>query len=208
MKLSEAKRDRYRKLAKDKGYRSRSAYKLKQINQSYHLFKPHMIILDVGCAPGGWIQVVRELTDNKCLIVGIDLKDVEPISNAIIIKGDIEREEIIKKIETITGNKIDVLLSDMSPNVSGLWEVDHVKQILLTETALNICPKLMKPNGNAVFKVFQGEMLPELEEKMRNMFKRVYISKPDASRKESSELYYICLNFKFKKNDFTHIKNN
>ncbi len=201
MKLSDARRDKYRKLAKDKGYRSRSAYKLKQINDSYHLFKPNMTILDVGCAPGGWIQVIQDITNNRCLIIGIDIKDVEPIKDVQIIKGDIEDEQSIKKIETLTSNKIDVLLSDMAPNVSGLWETDHVKQILLTEKALNLCCKLLKQKGSAVFKVFQGEMLKELEGKMKQVFEKVYIAKPDASRKESSELYYICLNFKFKKND-------
>ncbi|NOJ29683.1 MAG: 23S rRNA (uridine(2552)-2'-O)-methyltransferase [Nitrososphaeraceae archaeon] len=197
MRLSEARKDRYRKLAKDKGYRSRAAYKLKQINESYHLFEPKSTVLDIGCAPGGWIQVVQEITNNKCLIIGVDIKNVEPIKDVVIIQGDIESEVTIKKIESIARSKISVILSDMSPNVSGLWEIDHVKQILLTEKALNICNILLRQKGNAVFKVFQGEMLKEIEGKMKQMFEKVYIAKPDASRKESSELYYICLNFRY-----------
>ncbi|MCC2648144.1 MAG: rlmE [Nitrososphaeraceae archaeon] len=196
MKLSQARRDYYRKLAKNDGYRSRSAYKLKQLNNSYHIFKSHNKVVDLGCAPGGWLQVLEEEIGNQGKIIGIDQKEVLPLKFATILQGSIEDPYIVEKIIEVLNGRADVVLSDLAPNVSGIWDIDHARQISLTRSALTIVRKLLRKNGSAIFKVFEGEMLKQLKEDLAIHFENVHYSKPDASRRESSELYMICLNFR------------
>lgn len=195
MRLADARKDHYRRLAKDQGYRSRAAYKLKQINDSYRILKRGSRIVDIGCAPGGWVQVATELAGQD-RVVGIDLKPVEPVSGATILQGSIDDPVAVAKIiETLGGEKADIILSDLAPNVSGIWEIDHAKQIDLTRSALALAKKVLRSGGSAVFKVFEGEFLSELKKEMASSFAKVLISKPTASRQESSELYLVCLNF-------------
>lgn len=196
MKLSQARRDYYRKLAKNDGYRSRSAYKLKQLNNSYHIFKSHNKVVDLGCAPGGWLQVLEEEIGNQGKIIGIDQKEVLPLKFATILQGSIEDPYMVEKIIEVLNGRADVVLSDLAPNVSGIWDIDHARQISLTRSALTIVRKLLRKNGSAIFKVFEGEMLKQLKEDLAIHFENVHYSKPDASRRESSELYMICLNFR------------
>jgi 23S rRNA (uridine2552-2'-O)-methyltransferase len=196
MKLSQARRDYYRKLAKNDGYRSRSAYKLKQLNNSYHIFKPRNKVVDLGCAPGGWLQVLEEEIGNQGKIIGIDQKEVLPLKFATILQGSIEDPYMVEKIIEVLNGRADVVLSDLAPNVSGIWDIDHARQISLTRSALTIVRKLLRKNGSAIFKVFEGEMLKQLKEDLAIHFENVHYSKPDASRRESSELYMICLNFR------------
>lgn len=196
MKLSQARRDYYRKLAKNDGYRSRSAYKLKQLNNSYHIFKPRNKVVDLGCAPGGWLQVLEEEIGNQGKIIGIDQKEVLPLKFATILQGSIEDPYMVEKIIEVLNGRADVVLSDLAPNVSGIWDIDHARQISLTRSALTIVRKLLRKNGSAIFKVFEGEMLRQLKEDLAIHFENVHYSKPDASRRESSELYVICLNFR------------
>lgn len=196
MKLSQARRDYYRKLAKNDGYRSRSAYKLKQLNNSYHIFKPRNKVVDLGCAPGGWLQVLEEEIGNQGKIIGIDQKEVLPLKFATILQGSIEDPYMVEKIIEVLNGRADVVLSDLAPNVSGIWDIDHIRQISLTRSALTIVRKLLRKNGSAIFKVFEGEMLRQLKEDLAIHFEYVHYSKPDASRRESSELYMICLNFR------------
>lgn len=196
MKLSQARRDYYRKLAKNDGYRSRSAYKLKQLNYSYHIFKPRNKVVDLGCAPGGWLQVLEEEIGNQGKIIGIDQKEVLPLKFATILQGSIEDPYMVQKIIQVLNGRADVVLSDLAPNVSGIWDIDHARQISLTRSALTIVRKLLRKNGSAIFKVFEGEMLKQLKKDLAIHFENVHYSKPDASRRESSELYMICLNFR------------
>jgi 23S rRNA (uridine2552-2'-O)-methyltransferase len=196
MKLSQARRDYYRKLAKNDGYRSRSAYKLKQLNNSYHIFKSRNKVVDLGCAPGGWLQVLEEEIGNQGKIIGIDQKEVLPLKFATILQGSIEDPYMVQKIIEVLNGRADVVLSDLAPNVSGIWDIDHARQISLTRSALTIVRKLLRKNGSAIFKVFEGEMLKQLKEDLAIHFEYVHYSKPDASRRESSELYMICLNFR------------
>ena len=195
MRLAEARRDQYRKLAKDHGYRARSAYKLLQLNNSYHILKKGNNVVDLGCAPGGWLQVAIKQIGLAGRVVGIDLKEVEPIDGTTILQGNIEDQNTAKKIIDVLGDRADVVLSDLAPNVSGMWGVDHARQISLTESALGLAKQVLKEGGSAVFKVFDGEMLNDLRTELKNNFANVFLSKPTASRQESSELYVVCTKF-------------
>ncbi len=195
MKLIDARRDFYRKLAHKEGYRSRASYKLKELNQSYRLIGPGFYVLDLGCSPGGWTQVALELAGNKGKVMGIDTSYVEEIPNAHIIRGDIEDESIVELIFEYFGRKVNAVICDLSPQISGAWAVDHAKQIALNYAASKIVDHVLAYKGNALFKVFDGEYSNEFRDYIRKKFAKVQIRKPKASRKTSSELYYICLGY-------------
>jgi 23S rRNA (uridine2552-2'-O)-methyltransferase len=195
MKLTDSKKDQFRRLAQDQGYRSRSAFKLKQINQSYRILNKGDCIVDIGCAPGGWMQIALPEVGTKGKVIGVDIKKIEPLSNAFIIQGNIEDEHVTDNILKISNSCVDVVLSDLSPNVSGNWELDHARQIDLTRNALRLSSIILKKRGKAVFKVFQGDMLNELVVELKKKFKKVILTKPTASRQVSSEIYLICLDY-------------
>ena len=196
MRLADARRDQYRRLAKGQGYRARSAYKLLQINRSYNVLKKGNKVVDLGCAPGGWLQVAVKEVRTSGKVIGIDLKPVTPVVDAIILQGSIEDSNVLSKIEDILGSKADVVLSDLAPNVSGVWDIDHARQISLSTIALQFTQRVLRIGGSSVFKVFEGDMLKEFRSELHRNFGKVFLSKPSASRQESSELYIICLNFK------------
>jgi len=193
MKLADSKKDQFRRLAREQGYRSRSAFKLKQINESYRILNRGYCVVDLGCAPGGWIQIALSEVGPKGKVIGIDIKKIEPLTEAFIIQGSIEEEDIINSILKSSNSKVDVVLSDLSPNVSGNWELDHARQIDLTRTALQLSNKILKKGGKVVLKVFQGDMLNELIGELKKEFKKVIRTKPNASRQVSSEIYLICI---------------
>ena len=197
MRLADARRDHYRRLAKDQGYRSRAAYKLKQLNDSYRILKKGYRVVDIGCAPGGWVQVATHEVGQSGKVVGIDLKPVDPVQGSTILQGSIDDPVAVNKIiEAMGGLRADAVLSDLAPNVSGMWDVDHAKQIDLTRNALALAKQVLRERGSAVFKVFEGEFLRELKGEMAASFEKVLVSKPTASRQQSSELYLVCLNFR------------
>lgn len=196
MRLADARRDQYRLLAKDQGYRARSAYKLLQMNRSYNIIKKGDKVVDLGCAPGGWLQVAVKEVRPSGKVIGIDLKPVTPVVDAIILQGSIEDPNMLSKIEEILGSEADVVLSDLAPNVSGVWDIDHARQISLSTIALQFTQRVLRIGGSGVFKVFDGDMLKEFRSELDGSFGKVFLSKPSASRQESSELYIICLNFK------------
>ena len=129
-------------------------------------------------------------------VIGIDLKPVEPVAGATVLKGSIEDNDMLEKIAGILGDKADVILSDLSPNVSGLWDIDHARQISLSTIALGFARQVLRVGGSAVFKVFEGDTLSEFRAELKSSFGRVLLNKPLASRQESSELYIVCLDFK------------
>tara|TARA_B100000749_G_C18378941_1_gene445119 strand:- start:9 stop:608 length:600 start_codon:yes stop_codon:yes gene_type:complete len=192
VRLEESKRDFYRKKAKREGLRSRAAYKLIQIDKKYRIFNEGQIIIDVGCAPGGWLQFASNKVGSKGLVLGIDIQEVVPEPNSKIIMADIREENIVKKILEQIPTKADVVLSDMSPNLSGIWELDQEKQIDLTLRVVEMFPEILKNNGTAIMKVFQGKVFDEFLVKMRKQFKNVKLVKPEASRIQSSEIYLLC----------------
>jgi 23S rRNA (uridine2552-2'-O)-methyltransferase len=198
MKLTKARRDQYRKLAKQQGYRSRAAFKLLQLNKSYKIIKNSDKVVEFGCAPGGWIQVATQLVGPSGFVLGLDLKEINPLAGASFIKGSID-DPLLTEIllQTVGPNdKFDVVLSDMSPNVSGIWEIDHERQISLTKHALHASIRILEKRGNAIFKMFQGVSTRSFVNELAEHFALVKLSKPPASRQESSELYVICLGFK------------
>ncbi len=127
MKLTEATRDYYRKLAKNAGYRSRSAYKLLQLNRSYGIFRPRQAVVDLGSAPGGWIQVAKQQVGGESLVIGIDIKQIRPLEGVTILRGSIDDAEIIDNVLKLIGGKADIVLSDLSPNLSGIWDVQQLQ---------------------------------------------------------------------------------
>lgn len=196
LKIENALRDEYRKLAKDQGYRSRSAYKLLEINNKHNLIKPNDTILDIGCAPGGWLQVAKKLAGPDTNIVGIDINPVNTITGISTMQVDIEDKNVIDKIRKKFPFSFDVILSDLSPKVSGIWHFDHERQISLTLVALQISSKLLKRGGNALFKIFDGSNSGDVREEASKLFLKVSTSKPKASRQKSSEFYIVCSSFK------------
>jgi len=197
MRLADARKDQYRRLAKDQGYRARSAYKLIQLNNSYHILKKGSNVVDLGCAPGGWLQIAAKEVGSTGKVIGIDLKPVEPVSGAIILQGSIEDTNMLDNISDILGgSKVETVLSDLAPNVSGVWDIDHARQISLSTIALGLSRQVLREGACAVFKIFEGDMLNEFRTELRKSFGRVLLSKPHASRRQSSELYIVCLDFR------------
>jgi 23S rRNA (uridine2552-2'-O)-methyltransferase len=182
-------RDHYYWKAKEDGYRARSSYKLLQINKKFNLIKKGDSVVDLGAAPGGWLQVAKELSAGK--IVGVDLQRIEPISGVTTFQGDMTRDETIDNIKEFLGGEADVVISDASPNLSGAWDYDHARSIDLAESALATAEKLLKPRGNFLAKVFQGDMFNGYLEHVRKKFSRVKVHHPPASRKESAEVYVV-----------------
>jgi len=195
MKLLDARRDYYRRLAHQEGYRSRAAYKLKELDKSYRIIGPGFYVLDLGCSPGGWTQVAVELAGNKGKVMGMDTSYVEEVPNAHIIRGNIEDESIVELIFDYFGRKVNAVICDLSPQVSGVWAVDHAKQIALNYAAVKIMEHVLAYKGNALFKVFDGQYSNEFRDYIKKKFAQVQIRKPKASRKTSSELYFICLGY-------------
>ncbi|HJR85865.1 MAG TPA: RlmE family RNA methyltransferase [Nitrososphaeraceae archaeon] len=196
MKIENALKDQYRKLAKDQGFRSRSAYKLLEINNKYNVIKPNDTILDIGSAPGGWLQVAKKLSGPTGTIVGIDIKPIKTITGISTVLVDIEDENLVEKIRKDFPFSFDVILSDLSPKVSGIWHFDHERQISLTLVALQVSSKLLKRGGNAIFKIFDGSYSGEIKQEAAKIFLKVTTSKPKASRQKSSEFYLVCTSFK------------
>ncbi len=195
MKLIDARRDLYRRLAHQEGYRSRAAYKLKELNRSYRIIGPGFYVLDLGCSPGGWTQVATELAGNRGKVMGIDKSYVEEIPNAHIIRGDIEDESVVESIFDYFGKKVNAVICDLSPQVTGTWSIDHGKQISLNYSASKIMDHVLAKKGNALFKVFDGEYSNEFRDYVKKKFVKVQLKKPKASRKTSSELYFSCLGY-------------
>jgi 23S rRNA (uridine2552-2'-O)-methyltransferase len=193
MKLEDARRDQYRKLAREQGYKSRAAYKLLENVRRYQLIKEGDVVLDFGAAPGGWLQVASETVGDSGLVVGVDIEPVhvsEP--NVVTIQSDVNSPELSVKLEKVMPRKADVLLSDLSPQVIGTWDLDHYRQIELTLTAARLMAGFLREGGNAMFKVFDGERFTEMRGVLSKQFQRVQITKPKASRRASSELYLVC----------------
>jgi len=194
MKLIDARKDHYRKLAHEEGYRSRSAYKLKELNASYRIFGAGHFVLDLGCAPGGWTQVASKIVGNKGKVMGVDTSFVEEIPGAYMLKASIN-DDITEEIFLFFDKKINAVISDLSPQVTGNWSVDHSIQISLNYDAAKIMEQVLAKKGNAIFKVFDGEYSNEFYEYLKKKFSKIKLTKPKSSRKPSSELYCVCLGY-------------
>lgn len=195
MKLIDAKKDHYRKLAHEQGYRSRASYKLKELNKSYRIIGAGHFVLDLGCAPGGWMQVAAKIVGNKGKVMGIDRSYVEEIPGTFILRANIDDDNIVRDIFDFFVEKVNTVICDLSPQVTGNWSVDHASQISLNYSAVKIMEQVLEKKGNSLFKVFDGEFSNEFYHYMKKKFLRVKLTKPKASRKPSSELYCICLGY-------------
>lgn len=191
--IQDRKRDYYYQKAKQEKYRSRAAYKLFQAIQKYHFIKFGDVIVDLGAAPGGWIQAARKTVGKRGFVLGVDLKGIEPFPQPYVrtIVCDIMEQEAVQQILEMLPRKADAVISDASPNISGIWEVDHARQIDLAQQALQIALETLRPRGNFFVKVFQGDMLDDYAQKLKQHFETVLVIKPKASRAKSSEIFIL-----------------
>lgn len=196
--LEKRRRDQYYRLARIRGYRSRSAYKLQQTIRTYDLIKLNQKVVDLGAQPGGWLQVARETVGPGGIILGIDLKEIQPLpaDNVKLLKLDVYSEDIADRIIAELGGPADVLLSDLAPSIIGAWDVDHARQVGLARRAVDIAEKVLDQHGNALIKLFHGPELKRLQDDAALLFEKSRLLKPKASRPESSEIYFLGLGFK------------
>ena len=189
--LSERKRDSFFIQSKIQGYRSRSAFKLIEMNQKFKFLKKNSSLLDLGSCPGGWSQVARkEIVKGK--ILAIDIKPMEKINNVDFINGDFSEANIYEEIMLYFNNKVDVVLSDMASNTSGNKSLDSYKTGELCKNAMNLAIKILSKDGIFLSKVFMGSIFEEINKKAKNSFKKVTRYKPLSSKKESKEIYIFC----------------
>ena len=193
MRLNEARRDLYRRLAKEQGYRSRAAFKLIQAAEKYHFIRPGDRVVDFGAAPGGWMQVASDLVGDDGVVVGVDLHEVKVRGrNLKAIKMDVHDPKVKQALLEALGGMADVTLSDLAPTVSGVWELDQGRQVDLTLRVLDLLTSVLRRDGLGFFKLFEGERSQEVRDEFRKCFRVVHTIKPLASRSVSSELYYYC----------------
>jgi len=195
--LQEHVNDPYVKQAQKDGYRSRSSYKLIELNQKDRLIRPGMLVLDLGSAPGGWSQVAGALVGDKGRVLATDILPMDPLKNVDFIQGDFREESVLNRIvEHLGSAKPDLVLSDMSPNISGISSADQASSIYLLELALDMVRRVLKPGGAFVAKLFQGVGSDEYLKELRAAFDKVSIRKPAASRSRSREVYIVAKGFK------------
>ena len=184
--------DPYVKRATAEGMRSRAAYKLQQINEKDHLIKPGMVVVDLGAAPGGWSQVAGRLVAPAGRVIAIDLLEMQGLGGVTFIQDDFSEDSGLVAVErALAGASVDLVLSDMAPNISGIAQVDQARLMGLVELALDFSAKHLKPQGNFLVKVFHGAGFDEYVTAMRGVFAQVLTRKPDASRKGSREVYLL-----------------
>lgn len=184
------KTEHYYRAAKKHGYRSRSAYKLRQVVTRYRLLNGVNVVLELCCCPGGWTQVLREL-DTNLMIVAVDIEPMRPIEGVTFLQGDITNAQTLESIKRLTGGRTDLVLSDCSPKVSGTWDIDVARQLFLAETTFNIASEILSRKGKVFAKVFQGKGFQEFLLSLRPKFRSVRLVKPEASRRTSAEIYIL-----------------
>lgn len=189
------RKDRFYKKAKQEGFVARSAYKLIELNQKYKIFKPSGSYLDLGCAPGGWIQVLEQSKPTPKKIIGVDLLPLKitPGPYTKIIQGDFLTQEIQDEILEIADGKLSVILSDMSANLTGISFKDLDSSLELCQKAHQLSKDLLQNGGNLIMKIFPGPDLGKFKKELKEDFQSVIQTKPDSTRKSSNEIYLVCL---------------
>ncbi len=191
-------KDPYVQRARKEGWRSRAVFKLEQIDQKERLLKPGMVCVDLGSAPGSWSQYITGKLKGKARIVAVDLLAMDALPEVEFVQGDFLDDAVFGQLlESVGDAGADLVLSDMAPNISGTKAVDQPRSMYLVELALDMARKVLKPGGDFVCKVFQGEGFDEFVRDTRNSFKRVRVIKPEASRAGSREVYLVARNFLF-----------
>ncbi len=189
--------DEYVKLAQAQGYRSRAVFKLKEIQERDNVIKPGMNVIDLGAAPGGWSQFVRPLIGKKNKVIALDILPMERLEGVEFIQGDFREEDVLKRLLTLLENApINLVLSDMAPNMSGNKTVDQAGSLYLAELALDTAKALLVKDGAFLVKVFQGEGFEAFHKEVQQHFVKTVIRKPKASRPRSNEVYILATGFK------------
>ncbi len=195
--LQEHFNDHYVKESQKDGYRSRASYKLLEIQQKDRLFKPGMVVVDLGAAPGGWSQVVAQLVGDKGMVLASDILPMDSLEGVTFIQGDFTEIEVFDQlVAALDGRQVDVVISDMAPNMSGIPGVDQPKAMHLVELALDMTRQVVRPGGAFVSKVFHGEGFDNWMKECKQQFEKVSTRKPDASRSRSREVYVVGKGFR------------
>ncbi|AXJ03195.1 MULTISPECIES: 23S rRNA (uridine(2552)-2'-O)-methyltransferase RlmE [Pseudomonas] len=189
--------DPYVKQAQKDGYRSRASYKLLEIQEKYKLIRPGMNVVDLGAAPGGWSQVTSRLIGGQGRLIASDILEMDSIPDVTFIQGDFTEDAVLAQILEAVGNsQVDLVISDMAPNMSGTPEVDMPKAMFLCELALDLAERILKPGGNFVIKIFQGEGFDVYLKDARKKFDKIQMIKPDSSRGSSREQYMLAWGYR------------
>ena len=190
-------KDPYVKQSQLDGYRSRASYKLLEIVEKGRYIKPGMVVVDLGSAPGGWSQVAAKLVGHKGCVVAVDILPMDPVAGVSFIQGDFTEEEILNQLFNEIGNRpVDLVISDMAPNLTGMKAVDQPAMIYLAELAVDLVQQVMTDDGIFIAKLFQGEGFDEFVRNTRTVFNVVSLKKPDASRSKSREVYLVAKGLK------------
>lgn len=194
--LREHREDGFVKKAKLDGYRSRAIFKLKELNRRDHLFRPGMLVVDLGAAPGSWSQYAAECIGQRGEVIALDVLSMEPLPGVMIIRGDFREDAVLQALsEAIAGREVSLVISDMAPNISGIGAVDQPRAMCLSELALSLAREVLAPGGTLLTKVFQGEGFDAFVREARASFEGVHVRKPKASRARSREVYVLGKNY-------------
>lgn len=189
--------DAYVRRSRADGYRSRASYKLVELHEKDRLFRPGMVVVDLGAAPGGWSQVAARLIQPGGKLIASDILAMDPLPGVDFIQGDFTEEACLEQIMTaVDGRPVDLVISDMAPNMSGMADIDQPRAMELVELAMDFADQTLKPQGTLLMKVFQGEGFDGLLKQMREKYQQVLSRKPDASRSRSKELYLLGKGFR------------
>lgn len=192
---AERRRDKYYRRAKAEHYRSRAAYKLKQMDHRFDLIHPGDVVVDLGASPGGWSQVASELVTGEGRVLSVDIDRMPPLDGVTFIRGDIRDEAVFRRLLEHVPQGVDVVISDMSPDISGNYSYDHARSIELCEHAMAFASRVLKRGGNLLVKMFYGDMSRGFVSSVERMFEEVHVHHPKASRPTSSEVYVVGLGF-------------
>ncbi|QEM83415.1 23S rRNA (uridine(2552)-2'-O)-methyltransferase RlmE [Halomonas binhaiensis] len=189
--------DRYVQQSWQDGYRSRASYKLIELDEKDKLFKPGMTVIDLGAAPGGWSQIAADRVGDDGVVIASDILEMDALAGVDFIQGDFTEESVLEEILSVLGNRpVDLVMSDMAPNMSGMAAIDQPQAMYLVELALDLARQTLRPGGRFVAKVFQGEGFDAYLKDLRGSFDRVVTRKPGASRARSREVYLLAENFR------------
>ncbi len=195
--LQEHHSDAWVQKARKEGYRSRAAYKLLEIDKRDRLLHPGQVVVELGAAPGGWSQVAAQRVGRKGCVIALDRLPMDPLTGVSVITGDIDDDKSIAEIMGILeGRPVDLVISDMAPNISGMDAVDQPRSVYLAELALDFALKVLRPGGDILIKIFQGAGMEAFRDELRRSFRKVTIRKPDASRARSREVYLLARDFR------------
>jgi len=188
--------DSYVRQAQQAGYRSRAVFKLLEINERDHILRPGMTIIDLGAAPGGWSQAAAKVVGKRGKVIALDILPMDPLPGVWILQGDFREEAVVAELLKIVGEqRVDLVISDMAPNISGVKAVDQPRAMYLAELALDLARKVLSPGGTLLVKAFQGEGIDEFRREMQRSFRTVATRKPKASRPASREVYMLAKNY-------------